>query len=192
MMQINLKRILLLFGLIFSYVSIGSVVKEDFSWLLDENNSVSLEERLEEIDDDVKMNLTDRFVYKVDDNVIQISNKRLRVVSHAMQFVGNPYRAGGTSLTNGADCSGFTMTVFKDCGITIPRTSRTQAQGGNEIDISKVQPGDLLFYSRGKAINHVALYIGDGKVVHASTTRTGIKVSRYDYREPIKAVTFID
>jgi len=192
MIKSNLKRVFLFWGLILSFTSFATTAKEDFSWLMDENNNASLEERIEEIDNDVTMNLTERFVFRVDDNVMQVSNKRLRIVSHAMKFVGNPYRAGGTSLTKGTDCSGFTMSVFKDCGINIPRTSRTQAQGGSEIALSKVQPGDLLFYSRGKGINHVALYIGDGKVVHASTTKTGIKISKYNYREPVKAVTFID
>lgn len=120
-----------------------------------------------------------------------ISGTRQNVVSYALQFVGNPYRYGGTSLTNGADCSGFVQSVFRDCGIGVGRSSRDQAAGGTPIDIDSVQPGDLLFYSNGKSINHVAIYIGNGQVVHASTKRTGIKISNYNYRKPCKAVSYL-
>ncbi|MBQ4529745.1 MAG: C40 family peptidase [Lachnospiraceae bacterium] len=119
------------------------------------------------------------------------SGNRAAIVNYALQFVGNPYVAGGTSLTNGADCSGFTYSVFGDCGISIPRDSRSQAAGGTPVDLSAIQPGDLLFYSNGSTINHVALYIGNGQVVHASTAKTGIKISSYNYRTPCKAVTYI-
>lgn len=120
-----------------------------------------------------------------------VSGSRAAIVSYALQFVGNPYVAGGTSLTNGADCSGFTYSVFADCGISIPRDSRSQAAGGTPVDIGAIQPGDLLFYSNGGNINHVALYIGNGQVVHASTAKTGIKISAYNYRTPCKAVTYV-
>ena len=119
------------------------------------------------------------------------SGSRAAIVNYALQFVGNPYVAGGTSLTNGADCSGFTQSVFGDCGISIPRDSRSQAAGGIEVPLSAIQPGDLLFYSNGGSINHVALYIGNGQVVHASTAKTGIKISSYNYRTPCKAVTYV-
>lgn len=117
---------------------------------------------------------------------------RASIVSYALQFVGNPYRSGGTSLTNGADCSGFTSSVFRDSGVSIPRDSRSQAASGTEIDVANVQPGDLLFYSNGSRINHVALYIGNGQVVHASTAKTGIKISSYNYRTPCKAVSYLN
>ena len=119
------------------------------------------------------------------------SGSRAAIVNYALQFVGNPYVAGGTSLTNGADCSGFTQSVFRDCGVSIPRDSRSQAAGGVEVPLSAIQPGDLLFYSNGGRINHVALYIGNGQVVHASTAKTGIKISSYNYRTPCKAVTYV-
>lgn len=121
-----------------------------------------------------------------------VSGSRAAIVSYALQFVGNPYVAGGTSLTNGADCSGFTYSVFGDSGISIPRDSRSQSAGGTTVDISAIQPGDLLFYSNGGAINHVALYIGNGQVVHASTAKTGIKISAYNYRTPCKAVSYLN
>lgn len=120
-----------------------------------------------------------------------VSGLRQKVVSYALQFVGNPYKYGGTSLTNGADCSGFVQSVFRDCGISLGRSSRDQAAAGTVIDVGSVQPGDLLFYSNGKSINHVAIYIGNGQVVHASTKRTGIKISNYNYRTPCKAVSYL-
>ena len=101
------------------------------------------------------------------------------IASYALQFVGNPYVYGGTSLTNGADCSGFTWAVHKHFGISIPRTSQAQAKGGKSVSLSALQPGDIIYYE-----NHVALYIGNGRVVHASTKETGIKTDRYNYRTP--------
>lgn len=121
------------------------------------------------------------------------SSKRDKIVEYALRFVGNPYVWGGTSLTEGADCSGFTQSVFRDNGISIPRTSRSQASGGGrEVSINNVQPGDLVFYTKGDTINHVAIYIGNGKVVAASSPETGIRVTNYTYRQPYKVVSYID
>lgn len=120
------------------------------------------------------------------------SAARTAIVAYAKQFLGNPYVYGGTSLTNGADCSGFTQGVFAHFGITTGRSSRDQAAKGKEIAVSAVQPGDLLFYASGDYINHVALYIGGGQVIHASTPTTGITITKYNYRTPCKAVTFLD
>ena len=113
-------------------------------------------------------------------------------LAYAKQFLGNPYVYGGTSLTNGADCSGFTQQIYKHFGINTGRSSRDQAAKGKAIAVSAAQPGDLLFYASGDYINHVALYIGDGKVIHASNSTTGIIISPYNYRTPCKAVTFLD
>lgn len=121
-----------------------------------------------------------------------VSATRTAIVAYARQFLGNPYVYGGTSLTNGADCSGFTQGVFANFGITTGRSSRDQAERGREIAIDAVQPGDLLFYASGNTINHVALYIGGGQVIHASNSTTGIIISPYDYRTPCKAVSFLD
>ncbi len=109
------------------------------------------------------------------------------IASFATQFVGNPYVYGGTSLTNGADCSGFTQSVFANFGISIPRTAAAQASGGTAVSLSDIQPGDLLFYSNGSGIGHVSMYIGNGQVVHASTSSTGIIISSVDYRTPVSA-----
>ncbi len=104
------------------------------------------------------------------------------VAKYACQFIGNPYVSGGTSLTNGADCSGFTYRVYKDFGYTLPRTSYEQRSAGSGVSYDEAQPGDLICYD-----GHVALYIGGGMIVHASTARTGIKISNANYR-PILAV----
>lgn len=126
--------------------------------------------------------------------VIRSSGSSLgsRIASFAIQFEGNPYVWGGTSLTNGTDCSGFTQSVFAHFGISIPRTSRTQATGGSRVSVSNLHAGDLIFYARNGSINHVALYIGNGKVISASSPSTGIRISSYSYRTPIKAVSYIN
>ncbi|MDO4326412.1 MAG: NlpC/P60 family protein [bacterium] len=116
---------------------------------------------------------------------------RTAIVAYAKQFLGNPYVYGGTSLTNGADCSGFVQSIFAHFGITTGRSSRDQAAKGTTIAVSDVQPGDLLFYASGDYINHVAIYIGGNQVIHASNSRTGIIISPANYRTPYKAVTFL-
>ena len=116
--------------------------------------------------------------------------KRQGIVDFALQFVGNPYVYGGTSLTNGADCSGFVMSVFAEFGYELPRVAAAQCAASEKKDVSDIEAGDLVFYGDG-GIDHVALYIGDGKIVHASTAATGIKVSDYDYRAPAAVGTFV-
>ena len=120
------------------------------------------------------------------------SATRNAIVAYAKQFLGNPYVYGGTSLTNGADCSGFTMQVYSHFGISTGRSSRDQAAKGKQISISDAKPGDLLFYASGNYINHVGIYIGGGQIIHASNPRTGICISPSNYRTPCKAVTFLD
>lgn len=117
-----------------------------------------------------------------------ISDVRVDICQYAKEFIGNPYVWGGTSLTKGADCSGFVMSVFKKYGVNLPRNSRSQAGCGTTIKVSEAKPGDLIFYAKGKTINHVAIYIGNGQVVHASSPKTGIKISNVSYRTPFKAV----
>lgn len=121
-----------------------------------------------------------------------VSATRNAVVAYAKQFLGNPYIYGGTSLTSGADCSGFIQGIFSHFGITTGRSSRDQAARGRTISVSEAKPGDLLFYASGDYINHVALYIGGGQVLHASNPATGICISPANYRTPCKAVTFLD
>ena len=111
-----------------------------------------------------------------------------QIANYACQFVGNPYVYGGTSLTGGADCSGFTMAVFANFGIGLPHNAAAQSGCGTPVSLSDLQPGDLLFYDNGGGIGHVAIYIGGGSVVHASNPETGIKISSYNYRNPVAAV----
>lgn len=121
-----------------------------------------------------------------------VTDLRVDIVEYAKQFLGNPYKWGGTSLTKGADCSGFVQSVLKHFDIKISRTSRTQSKDGTKISASKLQPGDLCFYADSSGtINHVAMYIGDGQVIHASNKRDGIKISKYNYRTPAKCVDVI-
>lgn len=117
---------------------------------------------------------------------------RQEVASYALNFVGNPYKWGGTSLTNGTDCSGFVQSIYKQFGYTIPRVSRDQAVSAGYCNVTPDEdhllPGDLIFYANSKGVvDHVAMYIGDGKVVHAATQKSGIIVSSYLMRTPYKA-----
>ena len=112
------------------------------------------------------------------------------IANYAVQFVGNPYVYGGTSLTNGTDCSGFTQSVMANFGIYIARTAADQAYGRTSVSVSDIQPGDLLFYSDGSGISHVALYIGGGQIVHAATESQGIIISSYNYDSPVCAARY--
>lgn len=111
-----------------------------------------------------------------------VSDVRVALVQYAKQFIGNPYVWGGTSLTNGTDCSGFTLSIYKKYGISLPHHAASQAQLGTKISAAEAQPGDLVFYSKNGSINHVAIYIGGGQVIHASSPKTGIKISGMNYR----------
>ena len=111
---------------------------------------------------------------------------RNSIVNYAVQFVGNPYVWGGTSLTNGADCSGFVQSVLKHFGVSVPRVSRDQAKSGTRITSDQMRPGDLVFYANSSGtINHVAMYIGNGQVVNAASRRSGITIYRWNYRTPV-------
>ena len=112
------------------------------------------------------------------------------VVDFATQFVGNPYVWGGTSLTGGADCSGFTQQVYLHFGYSIPRRASIQATVGTSVAISDLQPGDLVFYGDSEGVGHVVIYIGNGKVVHASTPSKGIIISDLYYRTPNVCKTY--
>jgi hypothetical protein len=120
-----------------------------------------------------------------------VTDIQMEICEYARQFVGNPYKWGGTSLTKGADCSGFTMSVFKNYGVSLPHSSRAQANCGTRIDLSELQPGDLVFYG-GKNIHHVAMYIGNGQIVHAQSANTGIVVSSMYYNTPTRAARVLE
>ena len=112
------------------------------------------------------------------------------LANYATQFVGNPYVYGGSSLTDGADCSGFVMAVYAQFGYSLPHSAGMQSDYGTRVDTSSLEPGDILFYGDG-SIEHCAIYIGDGMIVHASTEETGIKISSAFYRDPMCAVRLI-
>lgn len=120
-------------------------------------------------------------------------SRRSQLVNYALQFVGNRYVWGGTSLTNGVDCSGFTMRVMEKFGVSLPHYSGSQAQMGKKVTSATMQPGDLIFYagSNGK-VNHVAIYIGNGRIVHAASRRSGIKTSTWNYRTPVAIRSMLD
>lgn len=109
------------------------------------------------------------------------------IAKYACRFVGNPYVAGGTSLTNGADCSGFTQSVYKAFGYSIPRTSGQQRSAGRGVSYAEAQPGDIICYA-----GHVAIYLGNGRIVHASSARTGIKYGVATYKTILAVRRIVD
>lgn len=119
------------------------------------------------------------------------TSTRVSMVDYAMNFLGNRYVWGGTSLTNGTDCSGFTMSIYRNYGYSIPRTSSAQASASTSVSSGAARPGDLFFYGSGSSVSHVAMYIGNGQVIHASNERDGIKISNAYYRTPVKIGRFI-
>lgn len=121
----------------------------------------------------------------------EVSDAAVDMISYALQFVGNPYVWGGESLTNGCDCSGFTMKIYQKYGVYLPHSSRAQPGCGRRVSSSEAKPGDLFFYGSGSSINHVAIYIGNGQIVHASNHRDGIKISNAFYRTPITVSRYL-
>ena len=124
---------------------------------------------------------------------IEVENDlRSEIVTYALQFVGNRYKYGGTNPNTGVDCSGFTSYVMRHAAsVELPHSSGGQSRMGRVVSSSEMRPGDIICYGSGKRINHVALYIGNGQIVHASTERTGIKVSRWNYRTPVRIVNVL-
>ncbi len=110
------------------------------------------------------------------------------IAAFAKQFVGNPYKSGGTSLTNGADCSGFVQSVFKHFGIKLPRGAGSQSKVGVKVPYNKLEPGDLVFYSNGSSkVSHVAIYIGNGKIIHSQTPKDGIGIDGVNVMHKVTA-----
>ena len=123
----------------------------------------------------------------------QKSSKRQQVVDYALSFVGGRYVWGGTDPHTGADCSGFTGYILRNAGgVSISRSSAEQAGEGRTVSAENMQPGDLLFYSKGGGVNHVAMYIGNGQIVHSSSSKTCIIVSAWNYRTPVRIASFHD
>lgn len=119
-------------------------------------------------------------------------SRRQNLVNYALQFLGCAYRDAGSSPSTGFDCSGFVSYVMRNgAGVSLNRSSRAQATQGVAISAEQMRPGDLIFYGSGSSINHVTMYIGDGQVVHASTYKTGVKTSPWNYRTPVKIVNVL-
>ncbi len=114
-----------------------------------------------------------------------VSKTRNDIKAYAIQYIGNPYLWGGTSLTNGADCSGFVQTIYKKYGVSLPRTSRDQVKKGTKVTSKDMKIGDLVFYTNSAGVvDHVAIYIGNNQIVHAASARAGIRISKWNYRTP--------
>ena len=131
------------------------------------------------------------YAYKVENVEMNTAGKGQEISDFALQFVGNPYVWGGTSLTSGADCSGFVQSVYRNFGISLPRVAADQAQAGTRVSLEQLQTGDLIFYADGGAIYHVVLYLGNGQVVHASSAATGIKISPVNWQNAVWGVRLI-
>lgn len=124
------------------------------------------------------------YTYTTTRTLLSSDEARGEVLQYAKKFLGNPYVWGGTSLTNGCDCSGFAQQIFANFGYILPRTSRQQAKAGTRIPVQEAKPGDLLFYQRESGfIYHVMIYLGDGKVIHAGSEATGIQISDFNYEK---------
>lgn len=124
------------------------------------------------------------YTYATTRTLLSSDEARGEVLQYAKKFLGNPYVWGGTSLTNGCDCSGFAQQIFANFGYILPKTSRQQAKAGTRIPVQEAKPGDLLFYQRESGfIYHVMIYLGDGKVIHAGSEATGILISDFNYEK---------
>lgn len=136
---------------------------------------------------EVRYALTEAIKFSpLEEKANQETSLRSKVINYALQFVGGRYVWGGTNPNTGADCSGFVQYVMRNAaGRSLPRTSREQAKVGRAIKSSEMKPGDLIFYANSKGtVNHVAMYIGNGQIVHAASRRSGIKISTWNYRSP--------
>ena len=170
---------------LFSFQSFADVPKESVAALVNEigaNAEVGWAPAAESVQEGIEETAGQTFEELA--AAEEASTIRSRVVAYAKQFVGRPYQFGGSSLTNGTDCSGFTMRVMQNFGISLSRDSRSQAAGVRRVSADTLQPGDLIFYASGGRINHVALYIGNGQIVHAANEQTGITISSMYYRTP--------
>ncbi len=159
------------------------VVQEGEEWIeikLDDENGFVNAQYV-----DLSEELKKAMPYTETERSAEVSDSKYSLVQTALSYVGGRYVWGGTSLTNGVDCSGFTMQIMAKYGVYLPHSSRGQAGYGRSVGTSELLPGDLIFYGSGGSISHVAIYIGNGQIVHASNSRDGIKVSNAFYRTPI-------
>jgi hypothetical protein len=159
---------------------VREAIAQDMEWACINNNIGYVSAEFVKVHDSLPQGLTIKELSYGGD----VSDKVIELIEYAKQFLGNPYVYGGTSLTNGTDCSGFTMRIFGHFGYSLNRSSGAQSYNGTPVSLSEIKPGDLLFYSYGSAIGHVAIYIGNGQIIHASTERTGICIGNAFYQTP--------
>ena len=129
---------------------------------------------------------------EIEEILYGLSSERSAILTYAKKFLGNRYVYGGTSLTNGTDCSGYTMRIYEHFGFKLPRTSREQAKVGTIVTESQLKPGDLVFYARSGRVYHVAMYAGNGKIIHAANSRKGIIISNMKYTTPYRYVRILN
>ena len=142
---------------------------------------------------EVRYTLNRAIAFTPEEKAVQEENSlRSQIVNYAMQYLGNRYVWGGESLTNGVDCSGFTMKVYERFGIYMSHYTGSQAVEGRKISQSEMKKGDLIFYAKNGTINHVSIYIGNGQAIHARSAKRGITITDWDYRTPVKIVSFLD
>lgn len=144
---------------------------------------------------EVRYALTEAIKFSpLEERANQQASKRSKVVNYALQFVGGRYVWGGTNPNTGADCSGFVQYVLRNsAGVSLPRTSREQARTGRSIKPGEMQPGDLIYYTnKSGVVNHVAMYIGNGQIVHAASRKSGIRISTWNYRTPKYIRSYLD
>ena len=140
----------------------------------------------------VKVSFELQKAIEIEEILYGLSAERKALFDYAKKFLGNRYVYGGTSLTKGTDCSGFTMRIYEKFGYKLPRTSRSQATIGTKINESQLKPGDLVFYARNGRVYHVAMYAGNGKILHAANSRKGIIISNMKYTTPYRYVRILE
>ena len=158
----------------------------------EDKEEADAEEAEAEVDSDEDEAEEEEAVEEIEAAIEVENDLRSEIVTYALQFVGNRYKYGGTNPNTGVDCSGFTSYVMRHAAsVELPHSSGGQSHMGRVVSSSEMRPGDIICYGSGKKINHVALYIGNGQIVHASTERTGLTVSRWNYRTPVRIVNVL-
>lgn len=185
-------------GNVYGYVSQQYLYQDDEAWQIvhemgEENMPVAnwSQPVQDEFEEEEEAGVQEALAATVPAYTMSNVETRMEIVEFAQQFLGNPYVWGGTSLTNGADCSGFVQSIYAQFGIQLPRVSEDQAQVGIRVAVEDANPADLIFYESEGQIYHVVIYIGDGQVVHASSTVNGIKISNIYYENAVYAVSLM-
>lgn len=179
-------------GYVYSrYITVGNEAQKKAEELVQNNDTGNAEDAFTYAES--REEEAARLQKEQEEQKAQAAGNGQAIVDYACQFIGNPYVWGGTSLTNGADCSGFVQSVYKNFGYSLPRTCTPQSNAGTAVSLAALAPGDLVFYDHGTgSCEHVGIYIGNGQIVHASSSRTGIKISNVNYSTPFKACRIVN